>query len=239
MKLPNRHRFATLTALAVLLAGMTTGCLTLCEALLGIEPEPGKDFVVVVPAGEQATLADALYWLSRITLCLDEIAAEGGGIAPTGVYCRTSRDFRGSEPTATAELVTSASTAPGRYFIPYRYADPTTFITGTVDLTVEENQSGVVAELYITSKTEVPVVNEPVITYGCLSTSPASDPIVEYRWWFNYNGNPSSTPSEVTTICTNSTVYTTPGTKTVRLVVRTQSGSEAEDIQTFTVLGAR
>lgn len=248
MKLAKHRRLGTLATLAVLLAAMSTGALSLCEIFFGVVPEDGPDVAVTVTAGNTANdFASLGSLLSRIAVCnlsvtsesSERIPAGAGTVVPAGVYCRTNRDFRG-KPVVSADLVTSSSTPPGNYVLEYRDASPGSYIVGTLNLTVEAAEpNDVVAELYVTSKNEFLLVNEPVILYGCLSQSPASDPIVEYRWWFNYNGNPSSPPSEITTICTNNYTYTTPGTKTARLVVRTQNDNEDEDVQTFNVVAGQ
>ena len=69
---------------------------------------------------------------------------------------------------------------------------------------------------------------------ACCSTSPKDDPIVQYKWWWDYNGNPSSTPNATTEFCITDHVYTTPGPRTTRLVVRTENGEEAAE--TFEIL---
>lgn len=236
MKLPNRHRLGTFTALALLLAGVSTGGLTLCEAFFGGEPEAGEDFVVTVPAGNTVGLAEALNALGRFALCNSLVRAEGGSTIPAGVYARTTRDLRGPTPSASVDLVTTSATPPGRYVIEYRSTEPGSYAIGTIDLTVEEVHSDVTACMAVFGEGEFILVNQTVNFYGCCSQSPENDPIVQYKWWFNYNGNPSSAPSQTTPGCMTTTTYGTPGTKNTRLVVRTESGLEAEDTYTIDVL---
>ncbi len=242
MKLPNR--IGTLTVLAVLLAGMSMGFISWCEFILGIEPGEGENFVFEVEAGETiSNWAGLLALLERLALCEalfvaedgSTIAAEGGSTIPPGVYLRTTRDLRGAEPTASVDLITSASTPPGRYLISYQRAGLNGYVTGTCDLTVLPGAHPVTACIYVYQDGEVIVVNQPVNFYGCCSSSPKDDPIVQYRWWWDYNGNPNSAPSQTTTTCLTTHTYATTGTKNARLVVRTDSGEEAEDLQAIVV----
>jgi hypothetical protein len=153
------------------------------------------------------------------------------------VYVRTNRDLRG-EPSATVDLVTALSTPVGSYVLEYRDASPGSYVVGQLNLTIEAAPDPeVTACMAVFGENEVIVVNQIVNFYGCCSFSNnKEDPIVQYKWWFNYNGNPSSSPSQTTTICSTTTTYTTPGVRNTRLVVRTQSGLEAEDTQQITVL---
>jgi hypothetical protein len=247
VKSPNRRQTRTLLALAALLAAMSTGCLSLCELFFGVKPEPGPTVTVTVQAGNNANGFAALAaFLSRFALCDFDVSSESSRyipagastVVPAGVYCRTNRDLRGSEPTATVDLVTSASTPPGQYMLEYRDASPGSYVVGTLNLTIEPGEAPLVqACLYVYGDGEVIVVNQNTNFYGCCSLAPEDDPIVQYKWWFDYNGNPSSAPSATTTLCLTDYTYTTPGPRTTRLVVRTQSGEEAEDTQDIVVLG--
>lgn len=243
MRLPNRHKLGTLTALAALLAWMSTGSLTICELMFGVDPVTGPTINVTLPAGENAsniTLLGAIF--SRFALCnlaterATSSAIPAGTLTtvPTGVYTRCNRDLRG-EPSATVDLITSASTPPGHYLLEYRDASPGSYVIGTLDLTVEPGQSDVTACMAVFGEGEVIVVNQTVTYYACCSSGPPGDPVVEYKWWFNYNGNPSSAPSRTVTQCETTSSYTTPGTKNVRVVVKTQSGLTAEDTQAIVV----
>jgi hypothetical protein len=151
---------------------------------------------------------------------------------------RTNRNLTGSEPTASVDLVTTSATPPGIYLLQYREASPGSQVIGTLELTVEAAEpSDVVSCMAVFGEGEVILVNQSVSFYGCCSTSPENDPIVQYKWWFNYNGNPSSPPSATTATCMTTHVYTSPGPRTTRLVVRTESGEEAADITEITVQG--
>ncbi len=248
MRLPNRHRFATLSALAVLLAAMSTGSLSLCEIFFGIDPEAGPDINETVPAGNTVNdFASLGSFYSRIALCDFPLTAESSRFipagantqVPAGVFCRTNRDLR-DKGIVSADLVTSTSTPPGVYVLQYRDASPGSYIIGTLNLTIEERApSDVTACMAVFGKGEVILVNQTAQFYGCCSLAPENDPIVQYKWWFNYNGNPSSAPSQTTATCMTSTTYGTPGVKNTRLVVRTESGIEAEDTQQITVFNPR
>jgi hypothetical protein len=244
MKLPNPRRLANLTALAVLLAGISTGCLTVCERFLlflqlGIFPGPLEE--VTLEAGDTfEDWADALDFLSMFALC-DSVPVRGSTIpagesysVPPGVYVRTNRDLRGPAPSATVDLVTSASTPPGRYIVQYRDISPSGHVVGTLDLTVQPASHPLVeACVYVYQDGEYILTGQPANFYGCCSQAPEEDPIVQYRWWWDYKGSP--TPDATTTTCITTHTYSTPGTKTARLVVRTQSGEEDDDTMTIVV----
>ncbi len=239
MKLPNRKHTA-LFAIAVLLAAITMGCLGPCEALLlGIIITDGGPIFLTAPAGSQANSFYPIGLFELLAICDGpaKLATAGGTVAvPAGVYARTRRDLTASEPTATCDLVTSSSTPPGHYILEYRTTSPTGQTRGTLDLTIEEGApSDVTACLYAYGDGEIIFVNQQVNFYGCCSFAPPTDPIVQYKWWFNYNGNPASAPSQTTSSCLTTHTYTTPGTKNTRLVVRTESGVEAEDTQSILV----
>ncbi len=242
MKLPNSRKLRTMTALGVLLAAMSTGCLTLCEIFFGAEPEDGDDIFVTASAGSSANNAFALFnFLSRVALCngdLSQATTVGGGntIVPAGVYLRTSRDLRGAEPTATVDLVTSSNTPEGVYTLQYRETAPGTYVIGTLYLTIEHEDLPVQACMAVYGSEEFIVVGQSASFYGCCSfSSDIEDPIVQYKWWWDYNGNPSSSPSQTTTTCMTTHTYNTAGPRTTRLVVRTQSGLEAADLYEINV----
>ena len=232
MKKPNRHRTGTLLALAVLLASMTTGYLTICDLFLGA-PEPGDTYYVALKAGETAediagSVTSDFY---RFTLC---------GPVPEGVYYRVRRDLRGLGGN-TVDLITTTSTPPGHYSIDYveggfnpLFAE--LLLLGQVDLTVAEADQILTACFYYFVNSEVILVNQSVSFLSYCSTAPPGRTIVQYKWWFNYNGNPSSTPSVVTADYNVPYTYTTAGTRTVRLVVRADNGDEAATAQSITVV---
>lgn len=231
MKLP-KHRTSALLVIAVLLAAVTMGNLTWCDVIVHGPPSDADTVRVVLNPGEVARdirvgFTETLY---RFALC------PPGAI--TGVYSRTRRAL---DSFVTIDLVTSTNTPPGHYFLTYVEAyeffrfEPELY-RGVIDLTVEAPEATVTACMAVFGQNEVIVVNQPVSFYGCCSTSPEEDPIVQYKWWFNYNGNPSSSPSATTTSCMTTHTYTSAGTRETRLVVRTQSGEEAEDTQTIQVL---
>ena len=121
-------------------------------------------------------------FFSRFTLCDLEISARSTFVpagasteVPAGCYARTNRDFTGEEPIASVDLVTSSNTPPGVYVLEYRDASPGSYRVGTLNLTVEENHDAVIADLYVFSKSEIFMVNQPVSFYGCLSSSPKDD----------------------------------------------------------------
>lgn len=244
MKLPNHRRLGTLATLAVLLAAMTTGCLTLCEAFLGVKPADGPDVSVTVPAGNTANnFATLGGFFSRFAVCDFPLApnsvipAGASTSVPGGVYVRTNRNLTGSEPVSSVDLVTTAATPPGVYVLQYRETGGS-HVVGTLNLTVEAAEpSDVVACMAVFGEFEVIQVNTTTNFYGCCSTSPESDPIVQYKWWFSYNGNPSSPPSATTTTCMTTYTYPTPGPRTTRLVVRTESGEEAAETTEIVVQG--
>jgi hypothetical protein len=235
MKLPNRHRSGTLLALAVLLAMTTTGYITICDVFLFGEPEVGPDIPVTVEAGDVASdiTGSEFGLLYRFSLC---------GPVPEGVFPRLRRDGTSFGTPVVVDLVTSTSTPVGFHQIDYNEGDiglftEPYFAVGVVNLTVQPPTNPVTACMAVFGEGEIIVVNQTTNFYGCCSSSPENDPIVQYKWWFDYNGNPSSTPSDITTECMTTHTYTTPGTKNTRLVVRTESGEEAEDTQTIVVLG--
>lgn len=236
MKILN-HRTGTLTTLAVLLAGLCMGFIPLCELIANSEPETGDDIDATAEAGNTVHDLTLLDVFARIAMCELGVVAEGGPTAiPSGVYLRTSRDLRGT-PSATVDLVTSASTPPGVYVIEYRKAGLGSYVTGTLNLTIQPGSSLVQACLYVfQGEGDVIIVNQVATFYGCCSLAPPEDPIVQYKWWFDYNGNPSSSPSTTTAFCEATHTYASTGTRTARLVVRTQSGEEAEDTQTINVV---
>lgn len=245
MKRPNPHRTGILAALTLLLAGSTTGLLPVCEPVEEEKPQAGATLYVTLEAGEEATdINDAFDFFSRIALCdfglpLTGSLEAGGSTIPSGVYLQCNRDLRGEEPLASVDLKTNAATPPGHYLLQYRMASLTSIVTGTLDLTVQPAQAPLVqACLYVYGEGENPVivVNQNTNFYGCCSLSPENDLIVQYKWWWDYNGNPLSAPSLTTTLCLTDHTYTSVGPRTTRLVVRTQSGEEAEDTQEIVVL---
>lgn len=228
---PRTRRTGTLLALAVLLAAISTGGLTICDAFLFGAPEPGGTIPVTVQAGNTAPgIAESGGYFYRFSLC---------GPLPQGAYLRSNRDTRGDGYT-TVDLVTGTGTPPGNYQIPYVESDIDLFgpilYAGTFDLTVTQADVTVEACLYVYSENELLLVNQPLSFYGCCSSSPMNDPIVQYKWWFNYNGNPSSSPDATTTTCQTQHTYASAGAKSVRLVVRTQGGDEGAATETITVV---
>jgi hypothetical protein len=232
MKHPNRHRTGTLLALAVLLASMTTGYITICDFVLG-EPEDGGTFFVSLKAGETAEDITGAFESEfyRFSLCSP---------VPEGVFYRINRDLRGSGDTSV-DIITSAATPPGHYTIDYVEGGfdpgaPNVLLLGQIDLTVAEPDQTLTACFYYYGMFEFVVVNQPVSFLAYCSTVPAGRSIVQYKWWFNYNGNPSSPPSEIDTDYETQYTYTSAGAKTVRLVVRADNGDEAATERSFNVV---
>ena len=228
---PRTRRTGTLLVLAVLLAAISTGGLTICDAYIWGEPLLGDTIVVNLQQGEtepDIARSDGIFY--RWVLC---------GTLPEGTYLREKRDLRG-DGLVSIDLVTTLNTPPGHYQIPYVESDVyflgSVLYAGTIDLTVTAAPVTLTACLYCFSQAEILVVNQPITCYGCCSESTQDDPIVQYKWWFNYNGNPNSPPDATTTVCETEHTYTTVGQKSVRLVVRTQSGQEAATGQTITVV---
>ena len=230
MQLPNHRKLGVLLTLAVLLSAITMGCLGPCEAfIVGIVIQNGGTITINVHAGESASDISPIGFLGIFSICESSVVAEGGTTTalPVGVYSRTRRDLTGSEPTATVDCVTTSQTPPGHYILEYRETSPTGQVRGTLDLTVEASQSNVTACLYALG--EVYNVNHEIEFYACCSLAPPDDPIVQYKWWYDYNSNPSQPPSATTSACITYHTYTSAGAKYIRLVVRTQSGLTAEE----------
>lgn len=236
MRLPNPHRSGTLLALAILLAMTTTGYITICDVFLFGEPEDGPTLFATVEAGETAVdvtgSSDGFFY--RFSLCSP---------VPQGVYPVIRRDGTSFGSPVQVDIVTSTNTPPGFYTIDYNEGDigffSDYFAVGQLELTVEQPTSGITVCMFVGGKGEFVVVNEPATLYACCSTGPKDDPIVQYRWWPSYNGNPSSSPTYTTGECIISHTYTTTGTKTARLVLRTESGEEAEGTVTVQVVEGR
>ena len=231
MKLPNR-RTGALLVLALLLAAISTGSLTICDAFIYGEPQDGGPIVVTLQAGDVATdITGSDGFSYRFDVCPT-------GSLPEGAYFQAVRDTRGLG-SVSINLVTTTNTPPGNYQLPYVESDVLLFgsflYTGILDLTVTAPDVTLTACLYAFSESEILLVNQPITFYGCCSQSTEANPIVQYKWWYNYNGNPSSAPDATTTFCESERTYTTPGAKAARLVVRAQNGDEAATAQTITV----
>ncbi len=243
MKLPNRHKLGVLTALAVLLAASTMGFLPWC-APEEEEPEPdtAPTITLTKEAGDtEIDFGGLLGLLEQLALCEPLILPNGtrvpagGSSIPAGVHIRCRRYLETG--AATAELVTSTSTPAGHYIIQYRRAGIGARAVGTLDLTITAPQNPVQACLYVYPDNEELIfyVNQNVNFYAGCSFAPEDDPIVLYKWWWDYSGSPSSPPSQETAISYTDHTYTSTGTKHTRLVVRTESGVEAEDTQDIVV----
>jgi hypothetical protein len=234
MKPPRVRRTVTLSVLAILLAALSTGSFTICDAFIFSDPIATDDIILTLKAGEsELDIAGSGGSYYRFILCPT-------GSVPDGVYLRHNRDTRG-KGFVSVDLVTDTNAPPGHYVLQYIENDvfflgPVTY-SGVFDLTIEEPDVALTACFYAYSKGEILVVNQPIIFDGICSQATEQYPIVQYRWWFNYNGNPGSTPDDITKDAQTSHTYTTSGPKTVRLVVRASNGSEAATASVITVIG--
>lgn len=232
----NRTRkTGTLLVLAVLLAAISTGSITICDALIFDVFDDAEPIVVSLKAGDTATqILTADDFLFRFGVC-------PSNALPQGAYFRYNRDALGAG-TVSVDLVVERTTTPGHYPLLYAATAATIFqggavYQGTLDLTVLPPDESLVACFYAYGAGEVLLVNQPIGFYAYCSTQLETNPIVQYKWWFNYNGNPSSMPDATTTDSQVNHTYSTPGAKPVRLVIRAQNGDEAAKAQTITVNG--
>ncbi len=227
MKIPNRRRIAVLSVIALLLAAMTTGNLTICDVYVFGPPSAARDLAVTVEAGQTAgSITGSVDDNYVFRLCQ---TTPVHGVYPV-VSC-----LGGNPCLSVVDLVTSPTTPPGDYII--QYAETYTGLLGIVELARGE------LRLTVTPSTAPPLdacfevyqeilkVGEPVAFYAYCSTGA----IAQFKWWFNYNGNPSSTPDLTTTDTIIDHTFTTMGQKTVRLVVRTATGEEDEVSHAYTV----
>lgn len=233
MKETKRHRIGILLVLAVLLAGITTGNLTVCDVFFG-SPMPADNISVTVKVGETAeairvqSFAPPEY---RFSLC---------GSIPAGVFYRIRRTWVDEVPAiASVDLVTTTTTPPGHYLIDYVEggvsAIPTQLFVGQVDLTVEEAAPSLIA--CFNYFVEGPIlVNQHVNFTAYCSSAPAGQTIVQYKWWFDYSGGPTSAPSDTTSEFQIDHTYLTAGQRTVRLVVVSSNGDEAATAQPIVVV---
>ncbi|HKW13364.1 MAG TPA: PKD domain-containing protein [Candidatus Krumholzibacteria bacterium] len=229
------RRTGTLLVLALLLALMTTGNLSICDALILGEPtNDGPTITVSVNAGQTAlafTEASGIYFTFAVCPY---------GSLPSGSYLRFNRDT--GLGAVVMDLVTSPSTPPGHYTTTYVQTTQQLFYqdfhSGTLDLTVLPAGVSLTACFYAYSVGEINYANQPIGFYADCSTAPESNPIVQYKWWWNYNGNPNSAPDQTATSTPIDHTYTTPGTKIVRLVVKAQDGSESAVIHNVNVVGS-
>lgn len=235
MTKPKRHRIGTLLALAILLASMTMGNLTVCDVVMG-EPEAGRDYVISLKAGETALgitgplLAPDFY---RFSLC---------GPIPDGVYYRIVHEYGllvDGVPTSV-DIITSPGTPPGHYSIDYvegglsQLPGSNQLLVGKIDLTILPPDAALVACFHLSSEGPI-TINHAVFFIGC-SSAPPGQTIVLYKWWFDYDGNPSSDPSLLGPDPNVQHTYTTAGSRTVRLVVVTDDGDEAATAQSVNVV---
>jgi hypothetical protein len=233
---PRLRRTGTLLALAVLLAFISTGSISLCDAILFGEPEPvGPAIDITVQAGETAeNFAEAGGPYLLFNVC-------PAGSLPSGAYVRVNRSLSEEIAFTGFDLVTSLDTPPGEYTAIYvrtefNFLSPD-FVSGTFNLTVLPAETTLAACFYAYSEGEINRVNQPISFYAYCSLAPEANPIVQYKWWWNYNGNPSSSPDQTVTSTPVDHTYSTAGTKTVRLVVRAQNGDESAVTETVTVTG--
>jgi hypothetical protein len=229
MRIPNRHRAFILLAIALLLAGITMGNISICDVLILGPPDQADTLYVNVAAGETQTDVargiDSKYYLFR--LCPPG--------AVSGVHPITHRlpDGNGGA-IVSVDIATSTTTPPGHYRVNYTDSDFRLLFpfweNGILDLTVTPGAALVACYEYYT-QTEFITAGIPVTFLSYCSTGP----IVLYKWWFSYNGNPNSAPSTTTTDTFIETTLSA-GAHTVRLVVRTATGQEAEISHTYTVV---
>ncbi len=205
------------------------GNISICDVLVLGPPDQADTLVVSVAAGDTQTDVtygnDSEYYLFR--LCPP-------GAVP-GVYPITRRLPDGIGGTiVSVDIATSTTTPPGHYLVNYTDSDFRLFFpfweNGILDLTVTPGAALTACYEYVTDG-EFITAGIPVTFLSYCSTGP----IVLYKWWFSYNGNPNSTPSATTTDTFIQTTFSA-GPHTVRLVVRTGSGQEAEISHTYTVV---
>lgn len=225
----NRHRVGILLALAVLLASMTTGSLTICDVLFGTAEE-GETYVVSLKAGETefyVTGALILEPLYRFSLCSP---------VPEGVYYRNVRNDFFDPAFSSVDLITSNTTPPGHYVIDYVEVFSLQQVKlGQLDLTVQVPDRILTACFNVLVDGPI-LINQHVNLSAYCSTAPAGQTIVQYKWWFDYSGGPTSLPSATTSEFQIDHTYVTAGQRTVRLVVVSNNGDEAATAQSITVV---
>jgi len=234
---PRIRRTGTLIILAVLLAAISTGSLTICDALIFTDLIDEGTISETVKAGEEVRdFTGSQGFLYRFAVCPPSSL-------PEGVYIRLRRDTRGLG-SVSVDIVTDSNVIPGNYQVPFAetefFPEAAEMYIGTLDLTVTPpDPIALVACFYAYGKGEYLRVNQPISFYAYCSEATEANPIVLYKWWFNYNGNPNSTPDATMTLPTDHVnhTYSSAGNKPVRLVVRAQNGDEAATAQTITVLG--
>ena len=132
--------------------------------------------------------------------------------------------FSSNFSTLTAKTVEFAD--PGVHTVVLRAVDPVTTCE-TSDTAYVEIYSRPVADFNIVGSTDIclgKVVDfeDQSVNFTTKWSQIPGDTITEYRWWFNYNGNPASPPDAVITNAVNGDIshtFTTAGTYDVRLQV--------------------
>lgn len=229
MKTPSPRKLAAPLAIAALLAALTMGNITLCDvALLGL-PEEADTLRVTVQAGQTAAdIASSVFDAYLFRLCPPGVVS--------GVY-PVSHIFGGPPGITIVDLATSSTTPPGHYFVNYtetyeNFPFPSLVLTlGVIDLTITPGPEPELLHSCFYAQAEIIQVGVPVTFNATCSTGP----IAQYKWWFDYNNNPSSSPSITTTAATAQTTYGSIGQRTVRLVVHAAGGEEAEITHTYVV----
>src|SRR5262249_34254434 len=113
------RRTGTFLILGLLLAAMTTGSLSLCDAFIfGTPPSDAPTLGVSVHAGDtRLGFAEAVGVYATYGICPPRSL-------PAGAYLRLNRDFTHLTPTFSVDLVTSPSTPPGSYTMTYVKTSP-------------------------------------------------------------------------------------------------------------------
>ncbi len=132
--------------------------------------------------------------------------------------------FASNFSTLTAKTVDFAN--PGVHKVILRAVDPVTTCE-TADTAYVEIYSRPVADFDVVGGTDI--CRGKLVDFDDLSVNFTGtwsgipgDTITEYRWWFDYNGNPASSPDAVINNASNGDIshtFTTPGTYDVRLQV--------------------
>ena len=231
MKTLRPRKLAALLVIAALLAALTMGNISICDVIVGA-PDEADTLRVTVQAGQTAAeITTNLFEYYLFRLCPPG--------AVSGVYPVT-RFFGDPGPGDAAirlvDLVTSTTSPPGHYFVNYTEWYPEFFGTpilayGVLDLTITSGPDPELLHSCFYAQAEIIQVGVPVTFNATCSTGP----IAQYKWWFNYNNNPSSSPSITTTAATAQTTYGSIGQRTVRLVVHAAGGEEAEITHTYVV----